>query len=249
MKKKYRILDVHGHIGYYKLFNMPGCNADDMVNSMDRAGIEKIMISSMIALEADCVYGNDMTADAIRRYPDRFLGYAAINPYEQEEIIPELSRCFDELSMTAIKLHPDLNDCPADSDLFIPVYRFANERNLIIMNHSWGSSSNLTKLSTKYPNIKFIQAHYGSSWDGSRPLEIFETIKKLDNVYLDTAGSGSYYGAFEKTFEYFGEDKLIFGTDFPFFDAAWQIGNVVCSDIPEKSKQKILCDNFLRLLS
>lgn len=246
--KKYRIIDSHGHIGYYKSFNIPDSNPKKMVSRMDSLGIEKICISSMAGLELDCIYGNNMVAEAIQRFRDRLLGYANINPFEHAEIIPELERCFDKLNMTAIKLHPDLSECPADSKLFIPVYEFAHNRKLIIMSHSWGTSRNLTRIASKYYNIKFIQAHDGSAWDGSQEIDRMKAVKELDNAWLDTAGSSSYFGAFEKTVEYMGEDKLLFGTDFPFLDACQQIGNVVFSDVSEDAKVKILRTNFLRLI-
>jgi len=246
--KKYKIIDAHGHLGYYKLFNIPDNNVEAMVKSMDRVGIEKVCISTLAGLELDDKYGNNMVADAVERFGDRFLGYANINPYEQEDITNELERCFDTLHMAAIKLHTELNDCPANSKRFIPVYEFAHERKIIIMNHSWGSAKNLVEIASKYYNAKYIQAHNGSSWDGSNENEIIKAVKELDNAYLDTAGSGAFFGAFEKTVEYVGEDKLIFGTDFPFFDPCHQIGNVVFSDISEEAKVKILRINFLNLL-
>lgn len=245
---KYGIIDAHGHLGYYKLFNIPDNSAEQMIKSMDRTGIQKICISTLVGLELDYVYGNNMVADAINRFGDRFMGYANINPFEQDDILHELERCFDKLNMTAIKLHTDLNECPADSKLYIPVYEFAHERKLVIMSHSWGTASNLAKIASKYYNVKYIQAHYGSSWDGNSDNEIINAIKELDNAYLDTAGSGAIFGAFEKTVDYLGDNKLIFGTDFPFFDPCQQIGNIVFSEICEEAKTKILRDNFLNLI-
>ncbi|NSW89116.1 MAG: amidohydrolase [Firmicutes bacterium] len=246
---KYRIIDAHGHLGYYKLFNIPDSSAEGILKTMDRVGIEKICVSSLAGLEVDYKYGNDMVADAIKSSKGRILGYACVNPFEQNDVIPELERCFDKLNMTAIKLHPDLSDCPADSKKYIPVYEFAHQRKLVIMNHSWGSAQNLRSIADKYYNIKFIQAHYGSAWDGNQELEILKAIRDLDNVWLDTAGSGCYLGAFEKTVDFLGADKIVFGSDFPFFDPCHQLGNVVLSNISEEDKVKILSINFLKLVN
>lgn len=247
--EKYRIIDSHGHLGYYKLFNIPDNSAEGMIKSMNRSGIEKICASTLIGLEADYKYGNNMVGDAIKASEGRILGYACINPFEPKDIIPELERCFGKLGMTAIKLHPDLSECPANSINYKPVYEFAHERKLVIMNHSWGNAQNLCSLAEKYYNIKFIQAHYGSAWDGIQELDILKAIRDLDNAWLDTAGSGCYLGAFEKTVELLGSEKLVFGTDFPFFDPGNQIGNIVLSDIYEEDKIKILGANFLKLVN
>ena len=45
-----------------------------------------------------------MIAKAITRYPGRFIGYAVINPNYPDSVNNELSHCFDELGMKAIKL-------------------------------------------------------------------------------------------------------------------------------------------------
>jgi predicted TIM-barrel fold metal-dependent hydrolase len=246
--RKYRIIDSHGHMGYYKLFNMPGNSADKMVETMDRVGIEKICVSAMPGLEVDYRYGNEMVADAIRRFGSRFLGYACINPYEQDDIIPELERCFDKLGMCAIKLHPDLIDCPAESSRYNPVYEFANERKLVIMNHTWGRPKFLADLAEKYKDVKFVHAHYGSVWDGVSEFEMLKLFRDIENVYVDNAGSSGYLGAFERLVDYVGADKIVFGTDMPFLDARHQIGNVVLSEIDEEAKIKILSKNFLSLI-
>jgi len=246
---KYKIIDAHGHLGYYKLFNIPDNNYEGILKSMDRTGVDKVCVSTLAGLEVDYKYGNDQVAEAIDKSEGRILGFACINPFEKEEIIPELERCFDNLKMTAIKLHPSLHDCPAESKNYIPVYEFAHERKLVIMNHSWGSGNNLRYIASKYHDAKFIQAHYGSAWDGNQELDILEAIKELDNAWLDTAGSGCYLGAFEKIVHMMGADKLIFGTDIPFLDISWQIGNVVFSDITDVEKKKILSTNFFKLIN
>ena len=246
--KKYKMIDSHCHLGYYKLFNIPDNDYRSMLDSMDRGGVDKICVSTLTGLEVDYKYGNDMVAEAVKNSNGRILGYACINPYEKNQIIPELERCFDKLNMTAIKLHPDLSDCPADSKNYIPVYEFANDRKKVVMNHSWGSAQNLRIIAEKYPNMKLIQAHYGTAWDGNQELDILKVIKEMDNVWLDTAGSGGYLGAFEKMVKMLGADKLVFGTDFPFFDIGWQIGNIAFADIGEEEKVKVLSTNFSKII-
>jgi predicted TIM-barrel fold metal-dependent hydrolase len=246
--RKYRIIDSHGHLGYYKLFNIPDNSAKGMLKSMDKVGIEKVCVSALIGLEGDYKLGNDMVGEAIRISNGRIMGHACINPFEKADIIPELERCFNELNMSAIKLHPGLNDCPADSKNYYPVYEFAHEKKLVVMNHAWGNAKNLSFLAKKYYNIKLIQAHFGSAWDGNEEREILKSAKDLENVWIDTAGSGCYVHAFEKTVDYLGAEKIVFGTDFPFLDPCHQIGNVVFSDISDEDKNKILSLNFLKLI-
>ena len=51
-----------------------------MIRAMDASGVEKLCVSSFLSIGPDCLAGNDMVAGAVRQYPDRFVGYAVVNP-------------------------------------------------------------------------------------------------------------------------------------------------------------------------
>jgi len=247
--KSYSIWDAHGHMGCYKLFNNPGSDAASILKIMDLCGIERVCVSHLAALEADVTFGNDMVAQAIVQSEGRIMGYAAVNPFEKELVIPELTRCFDRLNFSAIKLHASLIDCPADSQLYEPVYAFAHKRRLAVMAHNFPDINKMEKICDKYCDAFFIQAHYGSAWDGASEPECFTLAKNAPNFYVDCAGSKVLTGVIEKTVDAIGPEKLIFGTDFTFLDPRHQLGYVVFSKINEEHKRMILRENFKRILS
>lgn len=249
IRERYHIIDSHGHLGRYRQLNIPYCDAEGIIGSMDASGIEQICVSAFIGLERDYhKLGNDMVADAVKRFGDRILGYACISPFAKEDIIPELERCFDRLGLTAIKLHPGMNGYPAAGSNYIPVYEFAEERGLAILNHSWEEPDHLVRLAEKYTNVRFIAAHDGGAWDGNNEPETFKVVREHDNVYVDNAGSGCYMDVFEKTVECLGDHKIIFGTDSPLIDPRHQLGNVLYARISEESKKRIFRTNFLNVI-
>src|SRR5271155_2603789 len=75
-----RIVDCHGHFGYYSKTKIIPADADSMIHVMDRVGVEKICISSFLSIGPDCKRGNDLVAEAVRKYPHRFVGYGVVNP-------------------------------------------------------------------------------------------------------------------------------------------------------------------------
>lgn len=242
------IIDAHSHIGRFAAVSISHCDADDLIVEMDSIGLKKICISSLIGMSGDYHFGNNMVSDAVKRYPDRIIGMACINPYKKDSIENELCRCFDSLGMSLIKIHPIFSACPMNSDNYIPVYEFASERKLTILNHSWGNHRILDRLSNKYPDINFIQAHTAGGWDGKNGNKFLELAKINDNVYVDIAYSISYYGAFEKLVKYVGAEKIIYGSDYPMMNMAYQLGRVLFSDIGSENKQKILCGNIRRIV-
>ena len=248
--KSYRIIDSHGHMGPYKMFYVtPGQNAASMVRVMDLCGIERVCVSHHASLEVDPAYGNTIVGKAIRESNGRVMGYACINPYHQEQIIPELERCFDKLGFSAIKFHSSLIDSPADTWRYDLVYQFANERRITIMAHNFPENAVMAKICEKYPDAFFVQAHYGINWDGINVPACFELVKQAPNFFVDSAGSQVNKGILEKTVELVGAENVLFGTDFTFFDPRPQVGNHVYSKIPEESKRLILRENFMRLMS
>ncbi len=66
------IFDAHTHYGGIKgmLFS-----DQQMIESMDRYGIDRAMMSSTVALFGDDTGGNDALHRMMRAYPDRILGY------------------------------------------------------------------------------------------------------------------------------------------------------------------------------
>ena len=245
--KDYQIIDAHCHIGSYYPIPVLYGDADDLVAGMDRVGVEKICISSCIGISNDFFEGNNMVAQAIKKYPDRLIGMASINANKKDSIEKELIRCFDELEMSMIKLHPNFSGCPMTCDNYEIVYEFASERKLAILNHSWQDYQLLDKLSEKYPDVRFIQAHTAGGWGGKSKDMFLEVARNKNNVFVDIASSIAYYGAFEKLVEYLGPDKIIFGSDYPLQSLEYQLGRVLYSDIGVKNKQKILGENMLKV--
>ncbi|MCL2518314.1 MAG: amidohydrolase [Oscillospiraceae bacterium] len=247
--KRYRIIDSHGHMGPYKLFYVPRQTAASMMRVMDLCGIERVCVSHHASLEVDPIYGNTIVGQAIRESNGRVMGYACINPYHQEKIIPELERCFDKLGFSAIKFHSSLIDSPADTWRYDLVYQFANERRITIMAHNFPDVPVMAKVCEKYPDAFFVQAHYGINWDGINVPSFFELAKQTPNFFIDSAGSTVTNGILEKTVSLIGAGNLLFGTDFSFFDPRPQVGNHVFSKLSEEEKHLVLRENFARLMS
>jgi len=242
-----RIVDCHGHFGYYSRTKIGPSDAEAMLRIMDRVGIEKVCISGFMSIGPDCRVGNDMVAEAVRKYPQRFVGYGVINPNRQQEIEGELRRCFEELGMRAIKLHPATHQVPIDGSAFRKVFKFAASKSLPILSHDWGSPEVLDRLSSDHPESSFIMAHMGF-WDGRCDFAYADVVARHDNIYVDLAYSNVYYGALGRLVAMIGARKIVFGSDFPLHDPAYQLGRVHFAQLSNKDKQMILGLNILRII-
>jgi len=240
------VLDCHGHIGPSFIHHIPGYDKKGMVQTMDRLGVDVFCISGEAGISCDHCVGNDVVADAVNSYPERYVGYCSINPNHEEEIADELERCFDTLNLTAIKLHPTFHAYPADGPNYRPVWEFAARRGCTVLTHSQGGDPNATpkifdSIAEKYPQVPIILGHAGNTFSGVE--EAVEMAKKHENIYLDLNFSTFYYGVVEDLVRRVDVRQLIFGSDASWNSMSYLLGIILYAKISDSDKIKILGEN------
>ena len=69
-----------------------------------------------------------------------------------------------------------------------------------------------------------------------------------DNLFIDTSSARSILPRLlEGAVEEVGADRLLYGTDTPVYYSAMQWARVVCTDLSESVKRKILRENAFEL--
>jgi len=232
------VLDAHTHIGRFKQYSVPWPGADELVAYMDRFGIDRASIFSFAGVGSDFVWGNDLVIEAVKAYPDRFIGYATLNANYPEELIPELERTFD-LGLQGIKLITAYQGLPEETERFFPVYEWAEAKGTIILSHQWGAPEFLDSLARRYPDISFHIGHLN--------LRYAEAVRNNGNVYTTTTFV-PWPGAIAEAVETFGADKILFGSDFPDLDVSLNLGPLLTARIRDEDKIKILGGNMQRIL-
>ncbi len=248
------IFDCHGHFGPDPGFHIPNAGADEFVTVLDRVGINSVAISTLGNI---IPFGNDVVAQAVASYPERFVGYARVNANYPEHVESELNRCFDEFGFRGIKIHPYCDQLFPDDPRYEPVWEFSAERKVPVLIHTWNSlryndpllefcmPSLFLDIADSYPDAILIIGHSGGEYDGI--LEAVVVAKEFPNVYLDTASSRLYPGVIEMMVDEVGAEKVLYGSDVPFLSPVPQIGKVIYSDIGESEKEMILGKNAAKL--
>ena len=241
------VLDIHCHMG--PTIGVFSCDPTPrgVVATMDRYGIRKAVISHLSGLGADYVKGNDWVMDAIREYPDRYIGYCVINPHYPDEACAELERCFAHDAMRGIKLHASFHKCLLSDKGYRPVFEFAARRKLFILAHTWTGEEVETfgRLAGEYPSVPMIMGHCG----GPNMRRAVELIACHDNLYGDIVLSAATEGNVEWLVSKVGAKKILFGSDMPFFCASHLLARVAMAHITEDEKKDILGRNMQRILA
>ena len=236
------IIDMHAHLSSWLRMSFHGGRAEDMVQQMDQTGISKSFISHLACLTAEPKWGNDQVIDAIKRYPDRFSGYAVCWPIEEETGINEIRRCMDA-GMRGIKIHNG-HGISYTHEGYRPVWELADKYHLPVLLHTWGDMTDYESIFQRYPNAQVLLGHSGCA---NEELYV-EFAHKYPNIYLELCHSFSRHGIVEYLVEQAGADRVLYGSDAAVHSYGQQLGRVIYADIKEEQKEKILSTTAVRLL-
>ncbi|MDO5415860.1 MAG: amidohydrolase family protein [Lachnospiraceae bacterium] len=185
-------------------------------------------------------FQNDYTSEAVKKYPSRFIGAAAYDPFcAQKDAIR--AHLFDELQFKILKLevsggcglssyHPDLN---LDGEQMHEVYRDAARRGLtLVMDigrpgmQCWQVDA-LAQAVRRYPEMHFVICHLTAPQlgDGEKLKYALDKLC-LDNVWFDLAAlcSNTRPEAYpyptarryvHDALNILGSERLIWGSDIP----------------------------------
>ena len=243
------VIDVHGHMGPWPAIWFPRGDTDSMIHTMDQCGVRLLVFCHHGALMSPDI-GNAANVAAVRQYPGRLRAYLGINPHYPDVTAADLA-AFDGLRdvFVGLKLLSDYHLVPWDDRAYEPAWRFADDRGLIVLGHTWRGSpfdgpEQIRRAAERYPNIRLLLGHsINNDWPAAA-----EIAAAFPNVYLELTSVMRNRGAVEGFVAAGLSGKLLFGTDLPWFDPHHEIGCLLSADISDDDRHNILHRNAERLL-
>ncbi len=244
------IYDMHGHMGEWHSIYFPRCEPAQMVRSMDTAGVKLLCFSHHASLNSPDI-GNRVAVEAVRAFPDRFRAYLSVNPHYPEELARDLAG-YDSAGdvYVGLKFLPDYHRVRLSDEPYRRALEFANERKLLVLTHTWGGSNydgpdEVRRIAGTFQNAVFLLGHcFNSQWD-----EAVAVALEHPNTYLELTSVPGRRGVLELLCEGAGSDRLLFGTDLPWFDEHQGIGSLLSADITEDDIHNICHRNAEKLLA
>ncbi len=139
-------------LGESRLKVMDDNGVDLQVLSLTIPGVELMDASTGTALARNV---NDALADVVRKYPDRFLGFAALAPQSPEEAADELERAVKELDLKGWKTHSNYGENYLDEKRYWPIFERAEKLDVPIYLHP------------SFPTIPQLKTDYGWALSGA----------------------------------------------------------------------------------
>ena len=244
------VYDMHGHMGTWKGIWFPRPDAEDMVYSMDRAGVRLLCFAPHASLFAPDV-GNAPAIEAVRRFPDRLRAYLSVNPNYPDAVSRDLATFDSHRDIyVGLKVLAGYHNMTMGAPAYESAFAFADERKLLVLMHTWGGSPTcgpevVRKLAAKYPGAQLLCGHsFHGAWDDAVAL-----AREFPNVWLElTAVLDNDRGAIEKFASAGLSNRMLFGTDLPWFAPHRGIGAILSADITDDDRHNILHRNAEGLL-
>jgi len=242
------VIDAHSHAGDY----VTRRNMDGFISRMDHFGIDLSCISSTSAICTGMTEGNDIVAEAVGRFPDRFIGVFVFDPVRPGKSLSELKRAFSAGWARGIKIHPGASRQHVASDGYRPMWEVAEENNVFVLCHTWYNKSthaphHFIEISERYPNVPVLLGHSGGLYGGYK--EAMAAVTKKKNLFMELSSAEFSSMWLQQVVETVGAENLVFGTDFTLLDQAFSLGRVAYARISEADKKRILGENMLGILS
>jgi hypothetical protein len=237
-------------MGQFCSIYFPFETPEAMVKRMDRAGVRLLVFSHHGALLSPDL-GNTPTLEAVRRFPDRLRGYCVVNPNYPDLLRAEVDAYpRNEDAFVGFKLHGSMHTVALTDPGYEPAFDYANQRELPVLMHTWGGSrydgeEQVAQVAERYPRVRFLLGHsLHNDWDAAIRL-----ARRFDNVILELcAVLDERSGVLERFVQEADPNRIVFGTDLPWFSYHYYIGAVLGSDISDEHREAIFFRNALRLI-
>jgi hypothetical protein len=236
--------------------------AEELIASMDEEGIDcSIALNIGWTSHELCLETNDYIMEALSRYPDRLVGFCAIQPRAGEMAIDEIERCARGGMRGIGEMRPDIQGFDlGDEEIMRPVIEAAKRHRLIFLTHSsepvgheYMGKGKITpdilyRFICRFPQLPVVCAH----WGGGLPFYALmpEVKTALEDVFFDTAASPFLYQPeiFKHVAEIVGVKKILFGSDYPLMSQSRVIKQVRSLDMGGEAEDMILGGNAEGLL-
>jgi uncharacterized protein len=243
------IIDMHGHMGDWAAIYFPRSEPEQMIGTMDECGVKLLCFSHHAALSCPDL-GNRPSIEAARRYPDRLKAYCVINPNYPELAEAELAAYEQNLDVyVGLKFHPEMHRLALASEGYRPALEYADAHRLPVLMHTWGNNpycgaAQVRKLAERYHNLWLLLGHsLHFTWD-----EVVALAREFPNIYLELTALFDDRGALEKFAAEAGSERMLFGTDLPWFDPHQAVGALLSAHLTDEEIQNICHRNAERLL-
>lgn len=201
-----------------------------LVAAMDKNRVDKAVI---LGYDVKRTYNskvpNDYVAEVVKKYPDKFIGFASVDPLGGMKSIHELDEAVNKLELRGLKMLPSYAHCACNDTRVFTIYERAQELDIPVLLHmgwaplpdnlmKWQVPLPLEEVALAFPELKIIVGHAAWPWVD----DCLVLMASHRNVYADFALWFNFPLFLEemtrtivKAKQMHVMNRLLWGTDYP----------------------------------
>jgi predicted TIM-barrel fold metal-dependent hydrolase len=240
-----------------------GFSYEEMLRMMDEVRIEKaFLVAARIGqpgLVGSWALPYETVHAAVARYPDRFYGLAGIDPTQGMDAVRALRQAVEEFGFIGAHGYPHWFELAPDHARWYPIYAACVDLDIPILLQvgqsliyeprrplrSVGRPITFDAVACDFPELKLVGIHIGIPWTD----EMIAMAWKHANVFIvaDAHAPKHWPEQFVRYIDSYGQDKVMFGTDFPVLSFERMRREVDQLGLRPESKRKFLRENAQRV--
>jgi hypothetical protein len=240
--------------------NFVGYETPEFMARMDELGVEKLLICAVKtwSIQQQRLLENTTVEEVAalqREAPGRVFGLFGVNIHERMKGVMALETAVREHGFKGLHIHPHGYRVPPSHAHYFPYYAKAQELGVPVV-VSMGTTLDLMPIEVArpvyldevalyFPDLAIVCTHTGWPWTE----EAIAIARRHANVFLGTSAHAPKYWKPElvRFIDSFGQDKVMFGTDYPLIGHKEALDQIAALGFRERSLEKFLYGNAARV--
>ena len=240
--------EIINHENYYVYEKVRQAeHAEDLLEEMDFCGVDEALVYHHAMVENDPGYGNRLILEEAAKCPQRLHAtWAILPPVTEEEYAPEnLIPAMKRHNVKALRTYPVKNRYFLDRITMGELLDALVERKIPLFLSPQDGWQYIFDVLKEFSELTVVLSNYGL-WGSDRFF--FPLIRSYKNVYIDTSDYQVINGI-DKFCGKFGDERLLFGSNFPMDYFGGPITALMSSGLSQESLERIASGNLERILS
>lgn len=264
MIRQYKVMDAHCHVypaaiaakavggtdAFYGVTSAHDGTVETLIQKEMAAGVDHCAIQSVATTPKQVNSINEFIARTVAEGEGRFTGLGTLHPDSADQAA-DVGHIV-ELGLRGVKLHPDIQGFRLDDPRCLKIYDLCQQHRLPVLLHTGddrydnSNPNRLLPVLEAYPDLTFIGAHLAgySVWE-----EACDKLGHAPNLYVDCSSSFFRLSTekAEELIRRWGAHRVLFGTDYPMWDAKKELDTLLSMHFTEEEFRKMLWDNAYSL--
>ncbi|CCH47480.1 Amidohydrolase 2 [Pseudodesulfovibrio piezophilus C1TLV30] len=236
-------IDVHTHVFHHKIAQKVLTQledhysirpigtgiVEDLLAHLDAAELDRGVVLTAATTPSQVIPANNW-AISMKHAHEKLIPFGTMHPHSSQ-IEAELDR-LEKNGIVGLKFHPDFQGFRMDDSSFYELMEIIDDR-FICLFHVGDTlppelnpscPQKMAKLRMTFPKPTIVAAHMGGycHWE-----ESLKFLAPLD-IYVDSSSTTAFVDdvMLKRLFNSFGIDRILFGSDYPLFDANNEINQL-----------------------